>query len=344
MQNYDTRIKIGNFILETPFILAPLAGVTDLSTRLIARSLGASLCYTEMVSANAMAMKNRRTDLLLATNGDDTPLGVQIFGSKPDMMLETGRMVEARGFKLIDINVGCPVKKVIKTGSGAALLKTPPLLKEILEKLIPNLSIPVTIKIRTGWGKEDMEAGKAVEIAKMAEGCGVAAITVHGRTALQNYRDPVDLSIIKKVKESVSIPVIGNGDVTTPERGMAMLRETGCDAVMIGRGAVGNPWLFRQCNSLFKGEAVQEVTIDERIALTIKHLDYLIDHQGEKVRMPLLRNCVHRYVKGVDGAAVFRRDIEKITVPIQLRDEVVRFYASLSEADREAIKRVSIGE
>lgn len=334
------NIKIGNFELETPFILAPLAGVTDLSTRLIARSLGASLCYTEMVSANAMAMKNRKTDILLDTNEDDVPLGVQIFGAKPEMMLETGRILEARGFKLIDINVGCPVKKVVKTGSGAALLKNLPLLKEILERLIPNLSIPVTIKIRTGWGKEDMEAGKAVEIARMAEGCGVAAITVHGRTALQNYRDPVDLSIIRQVKEAVSIPVIGNGDVNTPERGMTMLRETGCDAVMIGRGAVGNPWLFRQCNSLFRGEDYKEVTIDERIALTIKHLNYLVEHQGKNVRMPLLRNCVHRYVKGVDGAAAFRRDIEKITLPTQLRNEVVRFYDLLSKADRETLNNI----
>ncbi|MDE7037321.1 MAG: tRNA dihydrouridine synthase DusB, partial [Lachnospiraceae bacterium] len=236
-------MKIGNIELENPYILAPMAGVTDLPFRLLCREQGAGLLCMEMISAKALQYKNRNTKALLAIHPEEYPVSLQLFGSDPDIISEMAKQIEELPFQILDINMGCPVPKVVKNGEGSALMKNPKLVYQIVSKTVRAVKKPVTVKIRKGFDDAHVNA---VEIAKIVEEAGGAAVAVHGRTREQYYSGKADWEIIRRVKEAVSIPVIGNGDVTSGETALAMMRQTGGDGVMIGRGAQGNPWIFRE--------------------------------------------------------------------------------------------------
>ena len=234
-------------------LLAPLAGISNLPFRLIARAQGCALAYTEMISSNGLVRKTEKTYEYLKTSAEDRPLGVQIFGADPEIMAEAARIVADSGVDLIDINMGCPVKKVIKAGAGVILMKDPDLVARMIEAVKKAVKIPVTVKIRSGWNRSSINA---VEIAQIAEDCGADAITVHPRTADQGYSGHADWKIIANVKKAVKIPVIGNGDIRQPQDAVRMLAETACDAVMVGRGALGNPWIFKGISQALNGQAI----------------------------------------------------------------------------------------
>ena len=237
------RLKIGNVELENIYILGPMAGVTDLPFRLLCREQGAGLLCMEMVSAKAILYNNRNTEQLLTIHPDEKPVSLQLFGSDPKIMSEMAKRIEERPFAILDINMGCPVPKVVRNGEGSALMKNPKLVYEIVSAVVKAIEKPVTVKIRKGFDDEHVNA---VEIAKIIEEAGAAAVAVHGRTREQYYSGTADWDIIRQVKEAVSIPVIGNGDVTSPQKAEALLQQTGCDGVMIARGAEGNPWIFSE--------------------------------------------------------------------------------------------------
>jgi len=254
------RLKIGNVELRNQTVLAPMAGVTDLPFRLLCHEQGAGLLSMEMVSAKAISFHNKNTESLMEIDEKEHPIALQLFGSDPDLISEVAKRIEERPFDILDINMGCPVPKVVNNGEGSALMKNPKLIGEIVEKTVKAIKKPVTIKIRKGFNDSLINA---VEIAKIAEQSGAAAIAVHGRTREQYYSGKADWDIIRQVKEAVKIPVIGNGDVTSPEMAKAMLEQTGCDGVMIGRGAKGNPWIFRQIvHYLETGEKLEKPDIE----------------------------------------------------------------------------------
>lgn len=236
------KLQIGNVTLDNPVILAPMAGVSDLPFRLLCREMGAALVCMEMVSAKAIYYNNKNTDSLMEIHPEEVPASLQLFGSDPQILAEMAKRIEERPFSILDLNMGCPVPKVVNNGEGSALMKDPKLVEQILTALVKAINKPVTVKIRKGFDDDHVNA---VEIAKIAEACGVAAVAVHGRTRAQYYSGQADWDIIAQVKDAVKIPVIGNGDVDSPEKAKAILEQTGCDGVMIGRAAEGNPWIFR---------------------------------------------------------------------------------------------------
>ena len=249
------KLQIGNVTLDNPVILAPMAGVSDLPFRLLCREMGAALVCMEMVSAKAIYYNNKNTDSLMEIHPEEVPASLQLFGSDPQILAEMAKRIEERPFSILDLNMGCPVPKVVNNGEGSALTKDPKLVEQILTVLVKAINKPVTVKIRKGFDDDHVNA---VEIAKIAEACGVAAVAVHGRTRAQYYSGQADWDIIAQVKDAVKIPVIGNGDVDSPEKAKAILEQTGCDGVMIGRAAEGNPWIFREVVSYLEngtGEA-----------------------------------------------------------------------------------------
>ena len=262
-------MKIGNVVLDNNVVLAPMAGVTDLPFRLLCKEQGAGLICTEMVSAKAISFHNKNTVALLETAPQERPISLQLFGSDPDIISEMAAYIEERPFDILDINMGCPVPKVAGNGEGSALMKNPKLVEEIISKTVRAIKKPVTIKIRKGFSPDCVNA---VEIARIAEASGASAIAVHGRTREQYYSGRADWDIIRQVKEAVSIPVIGNGDVDSPQSAGKMLEETGCDAIMIGRAARGNPWLFRQiCAYLETGVLLPKPEKEEVKAMMLRH-------------------------------------------------------------------------
>lgn len=300
---------IGGVALESPLILAPMAGVTDLPFRLLCREQGCSLAYTEMVSAKAILYKNKNTRDLLRVGEGEHPVAVQLFGSDPAVMAEIAAYLEEGPYEIIDVNMGCPVPKIVKNGEGSALMKNPGLAGKILTAMVKAVKKPVTVKFRKGFENGD---STAVEFAKMAEASGVAAVAVHGRTREQYYSGKADWDIIRQVKRAVSVPVIGNGDIFQPEDAVRMMEETGCDGVMIARGVKGNPWIFGRARALMEtGIAPPKPSIEEIRAMILRHGRMLSEYKGEKAAIREMRSHMAWYTSGLPNSASLRNDINQ---------------------------------
>lgn len=303
-------MNIGNIELSAPLALAPMAGITDLPFRLICRRLGCGMTVSEMVSAKGLLYKNVKTTEMLRIDDGERPTAIQLFGSVPAELAEAARMVEASGADMIDFNMGCPVPKIVNNGEGSALMKNPQLAHDILAAMVKAVKIPVTVKFRAGW---DDNNRNAVEIARAVEAAGVSAVAVHGRTRQQFYEGKADWSIIADVKQAVSVPVFGNGDIFTVADGLRMLEQTGCDGLMIGRGADGNPWLFTALAAALRGEPQpQPPSLKERLAQAAEHLEMLIAYKNEVVAVKEMRRHISAYLKGMPHAAEFRGRFHKV--------------------------------
>ena len=303
-------MKIGNIEIENCLALGPMAGVTDLPFRLLCKEMGCNMLYTEMVSAKAILYKNKNTKELLNIDKNEHPVGVQLFGSDPDIMAQIAAQVEEGECDFIDINMGCPVPKIVNNGEGSALLKQPKLVEEILTKMVKAVNKPVTVKIRKGFENGTVYA---VEIAKIAESCGVSAIAVHGRTREQYYSGKADWDVIKDVKKAVKIPVIGNGDIFSVEDAKAMKEYTGCDGLMVARGARGNPWIFREIKEyLENGNVIDKPTINDIREMIIRHAKMLVDYKGEYTGIREMRKHIAWYTAGLPHSAELRRMCNQI--------------------------------
>ncbi len=303
-------MRIGNVTLENNVILAPMAGVTDLPFRLLCKEQGAGLLCMEMVSAKAIYYNNKNTEALMEIDERELPVSLQLFGSDADIMSEMAKRIEEKPFAILDINMGCPVPKVAGNGEGSALMKNPKLVAEIVSKVSGAIQKPVTVKIRKGFDEEHVNA---VEIAKIAEQCGAAAVAVHGRTREQYYSGKADWDIIRQVKEAVSIPVIGNGDVTGPESAKKMIEETGVDGIMIGRAARGNPWIFGQIRDYLKtGVLPKKPTLEEVRDMMLRHAKMQLECKGEYTGIREMRKHVAWYTAGYPNSARLRAKINEV--------------------------------
>ena len=316
------KVKIGKLILDNPVILAPLAGITNLPFRMIAKDAGCGLVCSEMISANGLVYKSIKTEKMLDSHPGEKPLSIQIFGSDPLIMAEGAKIVENQGADILDINFGCSVKKVVKTGAGVALMRTLEKAEKLLEAVRETVKIPMTIKIRTGW---DKTGNQAIKISEIAQACGIDAIVVHPRTASQGFRGMADWSIISAVKKKVSIPVIGNGDIVNPEDAIRMLDETGCDAVMIGRAAIGNPSIFSDVLTLLRGEEVPQRDLLSRFDIMTKYLKDSVEYLGEKQACFMMRSRLGWFVKGMRFSSSFRESIKHISSEEQAL-QLIRSY------------------
>ena len=303
-------LKIGDVSLKNNLILAPMAGVTDLPFRLLCKEQGAGLLCMEMVSAKAIYFNNKNTEELLTIDDREPPVSLQLFGSDPDIISEMAKKIENRPFSILDINMGCPVPKVAGNGEGSALMKNPKLVEEIVSKTAKAIKKPVTVKIRKGFDDEHINA---VEIARIAESAGAAAVAVHGRTREQYYSGKADWDIIRQVKEAVKIPVIGNGDVTSPEAARQLMETTGCDGIMIGRGAQGNPWIFRQIlHWMETGEEEPKPDLEEVKAMILRHARMLVEYKGAYTGIREMRKHVAWYTAGYPNSAKLRARVNEI--------------------------------
>lgn len=307
----ESKLAIGGVTLNGNLILAPMAGVTDLPFRMLCKEQGADLIYTEMVSAKGIMYNNKNTEELLRIDEGERPVALQLFGSDPDIISEQAKRIEERNFDILDINMGCPVPKVVNNGEGSALLKDIPLAARIIEKTVRAIDKPVTVKFRKGFGKEDLQA---VEMARAAEASGAAAVAVHGRTREQYYSGEADWDVIAAVKDAVKIPVIGNGDIFTPQDAKKMLEYTGCDGLMVGRGARGNPWIFRQIKVYLEtGEFLEKPSFDVVREMILRHAGMQAEWKGEKRGILEMRSHAAWYTAGYPHSAALRRAINEVT-------------------------------
>jgi tRNA-dihydrouridine synthase B len=321
-------MKIGSLALENNIILAPLAGITNLPFRLLAKQAGCGLVCSEMVSASGLVKKARKTERFLDSSPEEKPLSVQIFGSDPILMAEAAKIVETSGADIVDINFGCAVKKVIKTGAGSALMQTPEKSEALLKAVRKSVRIPLTIKMRTGW---DASGEQAFTLAKIAQDCGVDAIAVHPRTAGQGFAGRADWSIIAALKRQVHIPVIGNGDIVTPDDALNMLKETGCDAVMIGRKAIGNPWIFSQVLFRIQGKEALCENLAQRFATIKRYLHHSVRYFGEKHGCRRMRSRLGWFVKGLPHSSNFRRSLNHISTEQEALEFIDAYYDALQK-------------
>lgn len=316
------QLKIGNVLLENNVFLAPMAGVTDLPFRLICREQGAGLLCMEMISAKAVHYNNKNTESLMEIHPDEMPVSLQLFGSEPDIMAETAARIEERPFAILDINMGCPVPKVVNNREGSALMKNPKLAGEIINAVVRSVSKPVTVKIRKGF---DDNSINAVEMAKIAEANGAAAVAVHGRTREQYYSGKADWDIIRQVKESVNIPVIGNGDVTDAVSAAKMLDETGCDAIMVGRASRGNPWIFKEINTYLDTGIIPQRPSNEEVCDTIlRHAALQLRYKGEYTAIREMRKHVAWYTTGYPHSAKLRQMVNEMETIAELEEGIRR--------------------
>ncbi len=304
------QLTIGNVTLDNNVVLAPMAGVTDLPFRLLCREQGAGLICMEMVSAKAIYYNNKNTEQLLEIHPEERPVSLQLFGSDADIIAEMAKRIEERPFAILDFNMGCPVPKVVNNGEGSALMKNPKLVEEILTKLVKAINKPVTVKFRRGFDEEHINA---VEIAKIAESCGVAAVAVHGRTREQYYSGKADWEIIRRVKEAVSIPVIGNGDVDSALAAKRLVEETGCDGIMVGRACQGNPWIFKEITQyLDTGVVPERPSVKEVRETVIRHAQLQLQYKGEYTGVREMRKHLSWYTFGYPNSARFRNMINSM--------------------------------
>jgi len=320
-------------LLQDKVLLAPLAGISNLPFRLTARLFGCDLCYSEMISANGLIRESIKTIEYLKTTPADRPLGIQLFGADPAVMSEAAKIVAEHHPDLIDINMGCPVRKVVKTGSGAMLLKNPVLAGRIIEAVVRAVCVPVTVKIRSGWSPSSVNA---TEMARIAEDSGAAGIIVHGRTADQGFAGHADWDMIARVKNAVRIPVVGNGDIRRPEDALSMRRETGCDAVMVGRGALGNPWLFSGIRQAFLGiSGTDRPSLAERHEVIKKHWALEEEIYGSRIATRTFRKHLLWYTKGLSGSGRFRETVGKMAYSQDMLRELDRYFQSLAGSQTE---------
>lgn len=322
-------MRIGSLVLPNQVFAAPMAGITDKSFRILAKEQGCGLVYTEMVSAKALTYDNKRTKSLLDLKGETPPIGIQLFGAEPLILAEGAKIAEEAGADLIDLNMGCPAPKIVKQGEGAALMLTPELAWEIVETVVKAVKIPVTVKIRTGWSKTQVNG------LKFAKGCAVAgaqAITVHGRTREQYYGGKADWQLIGQIADSVQVPVIGNGDIWSPWDGAKMLSETGCSGIMIGRASLGNPWIFSQTIAyLDEGVILSPPTLEERFATALRHLELAVADKGEYVGVREMRKQLAWYTKGIPGAARLREQIFSLTTVEQIKATFAQWEQEIAD-------------
>ena len=320
-------MKIGNLEIKGHAALAPMAGVADRAFRELCSEYGAAYTVSEMVSSKGLTMQDKKSKELLYLSDKERPSAAQLFGDNPEIMAQAA--IKAMEFKpdFIDINMGCPAPKIAGNGGGSALLKNPPLISQIVESVVKASPVPVTVKIRIGWDENTINA---VEVAKRIEAAGADAITVHGRTKVQMYAPPVNYSEIAKVKSAVGIPVIGNGDITDGESAKHMLDETGCDFLMVGRGALGCPWVFSDINAFFSGEKYEVPDINGKMAVMIRHIGLICEYKGERVGMREARKHAAWYIKGIRGAAAFRQQVGTLSS----MDELKTLAEQVIEASR----------